>query len=118
MTDLLGTCLRLESTLRDTMVCINQNAKGIALIVDGSGRLLYTITDGDLRRAVLHGLLLDMTVEKWAHLRAERGNLHPVTAPIDTPSSDLLDLMKVDNLRHIPLLDDDGRLAGLALLSE
>ena len=65
MTDLSGMCLGLESTLRDTMVCINQNAKGIALIVDGSGRLLYTITDGDLRRAVLHRLPLDMTVADW-----------------------------------------------------
>ena len=100
------------------MVCINQNAKGIALIVDGSGRLLYTITDGDLRRAVLHRLPLDMTVADWARHRAERGNRDPVTAPVDTPPSDLLTLMKAESLRHIPLINDRGQLVGLALLSE
>jgi NDP-sugar pyrophosphorylase family protein len=71
-----------------------------------------------LRRAVLDGLHLQMTLADWAHQCAERGSLDPVTAPVGTSPSDLLQLMKAENLRHIPLIGKDGRLAGLALLSE
>jgi dTDP-glucose pyrophosphorylase/CBS domain-containing protein len=118
MIDLSLICLLSDNTLREAMLCIDRNAKGIALVMDAEQRLRYTITDGDLRRAVLHGLSLDMTVEEWAEQCAEHGSLHPTTAPLGTQPSDLLRLMQVDGLRHIPLIDNNGRVADLALLSD
>lgn len=44
-----------NSSIKDVMVCINKNAKGIAFIIDGDGRLLGIATDGDIRRALLNG---------------------------------------------------------------
>ena len=41
---------------------IDQHGKGIALVVDEQQRLLTTITDGDIRRAILAGLDLDQPV--------------------------------------------------------
>ena len=64
--DLSAVCLRPEQTLRDAMLCVDRNTKGIALVVDHQNQLLHTITDGDLRRAVLLGFGLDMTIERWA----------------------------------------------------
>lgn len=118
MLDLSQVCISPYHTLHDAMLCIDKNAKGIALVVDNEGRLLYTITDGDLRRAVLHGWTLDMTVQTWAQTRAEHGNLHPTTAPLGTSPADLLNLMTANDLRHVPLIDSSGRVAELALLNE
>ena len=51
-----------QSSLRAVMACIDRGAKGIALVVDEHRRLTATLTDGDLRRAVLSGLSLDISV--------------------------------------------------------
>lgn len=118
MIDLSQVFIRPAHTLRQVMECIDRNNKGIALVVDGQGRLLWTITDGDLRRSVLYGLNLDMTVSAWAAQRTEHGNLHPATAPVGTPPSELSRLMQIHGIRHLPLIDEGGRVAGLALLSE
>lgn len=118
MIDLSSVCVRPGQSLREAMLCIDKNTKGIALVVDDERRLLFTITDGDLRRAVLQNLSLSMTVVAWASRRIETGCTHPVTAPLGTSPSELLHLMQADGLRHVPLLDDCGRVADLALLSE
>jgi dTDP-glucose pyrophosphorylase/CBS domain-containing protein len=118
MTDLMPLCVGPEQTLREAMLCIERGKKGIALVVDEEQRLLYTMTDGDLRRAVLQGLSLDLTVTRWAHERVERGNLNPTTAPVDSLPAELLGIMQAKGVRHIPLTDADGRVVDLAVESE
>lgn len=99
------------------MVCLNSTAKGIVLVVDDDRRLLCTITDGDLRRAILHGLEQDTTIEAWMVVRAKNGGIHPTTAPIDMDPVELIRIMR-GGFQHIPLLDDQGRVADVALLSD
>lgn len=118
MKDLSNICINPHHTLRQVMSCIDKNMKEIALVVNKERRLLYTITDGDLRRVVLHGLPLDMTVEEWARQQPEHGNRNPVTALQNTPVAELLQLMKVNGLRHIPLTDDEGRVTDMLMLSD
>ncbi|MDP2599323.1 MAG: CBS domain-containing protein, partial [Deltaproteobacteria bacterium] len=40
-------------SLKEAITKINENRLGIVLVVDESRRLLGTVTDGDIRRAVL-----------------------------------------------------------------
>ena len=42
-------------SIREIMTCIDDNAKGIAFIVDEEKRLVGIVTDGDIRRALLDG---------------------------------------------------------------
>ena len=79
---------------------------GVVLVVDESGQLLGTVTDGDVRRGLLRGLGVDGPVR-------EIMNASPVTAPLGTPRSDLLALMRSSRKRQVPLLSD-GRLADIA----
>jgi dTDP-glucose pyrophosphorylase len=116
--DLSKVCICEKNTLREAMECIDLSGKGIALVIGDDRKLLFTITDGDLRRAVLNGLDLNLTVSEWAKKRTEHGNLSPVMMPLNTPPSELLRRMQDEDLRHIPLLDAEGRLADLAMLSE
>lgn len=118
MKDITPICINAENTLRDAMVCIDKNMKGIALVVDEEGKLRYTITDGDVRRAILHGLSLDMKVKEWAEKQCEHGNKNPVTAMKSTLSQDLLQLMSDNDLKHIPLTDASGRVVDLVVVSD
>lgn len=116
--DLSNVCIQGKNTLRDAMQCIDQSGKGIALVVDADRKFLFTITDGDLRRVVLNGIDLDLNVSDWAKRSNEHGILSPITMPASTPPSELLLKMQEEELRQIPLLDEDGCLVDLAILSD
>lgn len=118
MIDISSLCLNPNQSLQEAMLCINKNMKGIALVVDADRRLLYTITDGDLRRAVLSGLDLTIPLQEWSRRLPEHGNRKPVTSPLKSPKMDLLKTMRELEIRHIPLVDEDGRVAGIALMNE
>jgi len=51
------------STLLDAMRIINENTMGLVFVVDSIGKLLGTITDGDIRRAILNDIELYDKVE-------------------------------------------------------
>lgn len=114
MAELARLCVSPDLPLLQVMARINENAEGIALVVDESGRLLDTITDGDLRRAILAGTDLQQPVSSL-HARRKQP---PVTAPLGTPRAELLRLMNQRHIRHVPLVDADGRVADLVVLDE
>lgn len=107
-----------DSSIREVMACIDRNAKGIALIVDEERRLIGTVTDGDIRRAILGGLDLDLPAKRLLENRASTQYPRPVTAPAGTPDAKLLQIMNRYILRYIPLLDSTGRVVGIAFLSD
>jgi len=119
--DLSALCIPSDSSIRQAIKCIDRNAHGIAIVVDEHGRLIDTITDGDIRRAILDGVNQDLPVQELKLLKQQNlqhSHPAPLTAPVGTPDSQLLQLMNQANLRHIPILDEEGRVVDLALLSE
>src|SRR5437660_1015185 len=107
-------------TIRRLIQCIEANAHGIALVVDGERRLLATVTDGDIRRAVLQGLSLEAFVQELlAHKEPEPtiGD-GPITAPVGTDDVTLLELMRRHSVRHVPLLDKESRVVGLSRIDD
>lgn len=118
MNNLSEICITPQHTLHEAMKCVDTSSKGIALILDEDKRLLYTITDGDLRRAILNDIPITMTVEEWARRQPECGNRHPLTASVDIAPPELLRLMTEHDLRHIPLIDNEGKIVDLVLMSD
>ncbi len=116
--DVSRMCIALDSSVREAIACINQNEGRIALITDEKKRLLGTIVDGDIRRAILAGLDLDTPVSKL--LASKKGSRYakPVTMPVGTDRGVLLKLMRDHLIRQIPLLDKDERVVGLVTLDE
>lgn len=53
-----------NASILDAMLLINTNTKGILLVVDENNRLIGTITDGDVRRAILSGNKLSDDIRK------------------------------------------------------
>lgn len=112
--------LQPDATVREAMACIDRNRSGIALVVEPDLRLLGTVTDGDVRRAMLADLDLETTVavllERQRELHVPRPT--PLTAPVGTPVHELVALMRQYEVRQIPLVDGSGHVRDLALLGE
>ena len=98
--------------------CIDRNGKGIAIVLDADKHLIATVTDGDIRRAILAGLDAELPVRELLNRRTNMSPHGPVTAPVGTPDTTLLHMMAETTLRHIPLVDEDNRVVDVALLSE
>jgi dTDP-glucose pyrophosphorylase len=107
--------VELSTSIRDVMRCIDRNALGVALVIDVNGGLIATITDGDIRRAILSKIDLDQPVSRIVDQRS--GTL-PITASVNSPKADVLKLMKEHSVRHVPLVDEANRPKEVALLSE
>lgn len=105
----------MQHSLRDVMACVDRVGKGIALVVNEQHQLLATLTDGDLRRAILSGADLSTTVSSLLDMR---GAVAPVTAPTTTTEAELVELMRQRTIRQVPLLDTLGAVVGLAVLDE
>jgi dTDP-glucose pyrophosphorylase len=98
------------ATVRDAVASIDEGAIEIALALDAHDVLIGTITDGDVRRALMTGLQLDSPVDEVIHHS-------PITAPIGTDPRQLLHLMTEHGIEQIPLLDGD-RVVDVAFIRD
>lgn len=62
MNDFLGNT---DSTLKQSMALIDRNKKGIIFIINSERQLIGSLSDGDIRRALLTGWDLDASVEEF-----------------------------------------------------
>jgi dTDP-glucose pyrophosphorylase/CBS domain-containing protein len=118
ISDLSDLTIALDSSIRQAIASIDRNEQGIVLVTDEDGRLVATITDGDVRRAMLAGHSLDAPVKELLTRRVDSPYPEPVTALVGTEHGVLLQLMQERYVRQVPLLDTDGRVAGLATLDD
>ncbi len=103
--------VRGSTTIRDTIRTIDASAMQIALVVDEASRLVGTVTDGDVRRAILRGDSLEEPVESIM-------NSQPTTATINESSESIFLLMRQKQLHQIPIIDDEGRLVSVEIIDE
>lgn len=113
--DLDLLCIGVDRSIRDALAQIDQNRHGIVLAVDAERRLLATLTDGDLRRALLAGKGLDQPL---APLVEAKGSHPPITATLGGEHAHFITLMREHSIRQLPLLDRDGQIAGLAIAED
>lgn len=95
----------------DVMRVIDQGGAQIALVLDDQQRLLGTLTDGDIRRALLHGETLDAPAE-----RVMNREFRFVRSYDD--QSMVLEMMRREVLRQIPVIDAQGRVVQLFTLQD
>jgi dTDP-glucose pyrophosphorylase len=100
-----------NASLIDAMRIIDSGAAQIALVVDDQQRLLGTITDGDIRRGMLRGLPLDAPAEEVMNRRFRFVRTGENQATV-------LEMMRREALRQVPVLDAQARVVELLLLQE
>ena len=111
-------CIPPTATIRDAIACIDKNGEGIAVAVDQLGRLIATITDGDIRRAILRGTDLTQPITTLLEHRLPNAGPGPIEAFEGTSDFDLLRTMNEHGIRHIPIVNKEWRVVDLALLSQ
>jgi dTDP-glucose pyrophosphorylase len=101
-----------DATLLEGMGTIDRCGHGIAFVRDDAGKVLGTLTDGDIRRAILSGASPGD--------RCLRSALNEGFVWVDSASdrAAVLDIMRARSIDQIPVLDKRGRLIGLHLLKE
>ena len=100
-----------DTSIRDTLRVIDAGSAQIALVADADGRLVGTVTDGDVRRGILRNLPVESPVSAIM-------STSPTTAAAQDSNDEILAMMKLRQLRHIPVVDTEGRLVGVEVLEE
>lgn len=111
--------IKPSAAIRDVIECIDRSGRiSLAILVDDNCALLAVLTDGDIRRGILHGLSLDASASELLPLKATLPNSVPVTAPYGTDRAVLLKLMQEKGVRQVPLLDAQRRVVDIVLLRD
>jgi CBS domain-containing membrane protein len=97
-----------QETLYRARMLMNQHAVKALPVVTGDARVVGIVTVYDL-----------FNLEVVALDPVSKVMTSPVTTVgVDTPVSELVGLMADRGLRHLPVVDDDGRLAGIVTRAE
>ncbi|MES2943189.1 MAG: DegT/DnrJ/EryC1/StrS family aminotransferase [Pseudomonadota bacterium] len=91
-----------ELTLRDALLRMDQTARGILLVLAADGSLARTLTDGDLRRAILNHAGDASPVSALPVAK-------PITASQESNAAGVLQLMDQHQIDHIPVIDAQGK---------
>lgn len=118
MKDFERVLIRPTDVLRDAIRHIDDGGVGIALVVDSGRHLLGTITDGDVRRAMLIATDMDLPVSVLLERKTSSAYPQPITAPLGTTGETLLALMRKYVVKQIPILDDEQRVIDLIDINE
>ncbi len=99
------------ASIHDAIEAIDRGSLQICLVVDTERRLLGTVTDGDIRRAILAGMDMGAPVEGIMYRTPHVGREGDA-------KETLLARMAAEKIRQIPLLDAEGRVVGLAYIED
>ncbi len=93
---------------RQVLKIIDNSAVGFALVVGPENKLLGTVTDGDLRRAMIQGPLVDKTAEDLM-------NKSPRTIDAGVTHSDQQKFLMRNKITFAPIVDQTGSVVSVAV---
>ena len=109
MKDWSKILLTPEDSIEKSIEVLNAGGIRIALVVDNDGKLLGTLTDGDIRRSLMKHIDMNCAVKKTM-------NANPITALGSDSHSLIMLKMQSKDLLHIPIVDEHNVLIGLETL--
>ncbi|MCP6699714.1 nucleotidyltransferase family protein [Pseudomonas donghuensis] len=94
------------ATIQQAISNLDESGLQIVLIVCPEGRLQGSVTDGDVRRALLRGLELDSPVEQIMFTS-------PLVVPPEMGREMVLHLMHANKIHQVPIVDAEHCVLGL-----
>jgi len=116
--NLSALCISPDSKILDAIMTINSNSKGIVLVTDTQMHLIATITDGDIRRAMLDQVRLDAPINILLERKDSELYSSPITAKVWDSYEKILQLMEEYVIRQIPILDEQDHLVDLVTIED
>jgi dTDP-4-amino-4,6-dideoxygalactose transaminase len=102
MSEIAKLIVNGKATIRDALESLQATAYGILLMVDSAGKLIRTVTDGDIRRLLLARAGFDQSLEL---LPVQ----HPISVRFPCDEKIALEVMNKHKIDQIPVVDDEGR---------
>jgi dTDP-glucose pyrophosphorylase len=106
-----GCLLPETASVQEAIACLDRSGLQIVMIVDAGGVLVGTLTDGDIRRGLIRGVLLSNPVHEVMHR-------DPLVAPPQWGHDMVLQLMVANKIRQLPVVDAARRVVGLHVWDE
>jgi len=103
--------LNQNATIREALQIIDKGAMKVAIIVDDDGKLIGTLTDGDIRRGLLGGMTLESPIELIIYR-------NPIICKISDTKEVIIQLALSKKVYQIPVIDDAGRVVGIHEIDE
>lgn len=101
----------VDSTIQQAIRNLDQVAIKIILVVNETGELQGTISDGDIRRGLLRGLDLNSPITSVIHRNA-------LVVPPEMTRETVVQLMIANKIQQIPVVDEQHHVVGLHLWDE
>lgn len=101
-----STLMSRTGLIKNAIEILSETSMRIVLVTDSDLRLFGTVTDGDIRRALLRGLSLESPI-------SEVVNRKPVVVPENISREAVLKIMSANKILQIPVVDDELKLKGL-----
>ena len=104
--------LESGATVRKALEVLEKNSTKVVFICSSAnGQVIGSVTDGDIRRAMLRGESLDSPVERVS-------NRAFISTCEDSTQEEILALIREHGIRQIPILDRKGRLISVRTLEQ
>ena len=100
-----------STSMRGAMQIIDEGDMRIALVVDKDRKLIGTVSDGDIRRAILQGIDLDEPVKNIM-------NCNFIYVKVGESKEKILQLARLNKIYQIPIVDENFILVGIEEMSE
>ena len=100
-----------DRSIRDAVASLDANPIKLVIVVDSTGILLGTITDGDVRRGTLAG----RNLQDPLHLIM---NKKPLKATLADNPKELQKKMRIKTIRQVPIVDADNRILALEVYDD
>ena len=98
----------IQTTLKDAIVTMSEGKLGTVLIVDTAGKFTALLSDGDLRRALMHK---DFSMD---HLAIEYATLNPKSYHnTELLASEALEIIENNRIQLLPITDEEGKIVGV-----
>lgn len=101
----------MECSIKQALEVLDAGSKGIILIVDKEKKLIGTITDGDIRRAILKGMSIEESVGEVVHY-------NPIYVTQNMTREEIKDVFIKKAVKDIPIVDDDNRVIDLISIND
>lgn len=100
-----------NASIKKALKIISDGSLGIAIVVDKKGKLIGTLTDGDIRRGFLKGLTINSTINSLIFKK-------PIVAKKNDEKEKILKIALSKKIYQIPVVDDIGRVISIHVLDE
>ncbi|MFD3157510.1 nucleotidyltransferase family protein [Haloimpatiens sp. FM7330] len=100
-----------EYSIREVLKILDSGAKGIVFVIDECKKLLGTVTDGDIRRAILQDICLDNCIGDIMFKK-------PVTVIEGTSTEEIKEILIKNAVKQVPIIDENGMIKDMITIND